>query len=1567
MNLVNDDIPDVNSSSDSILLELLHQLKNLPPDRIELNCFLEKYLSAPEKIKDLFPLPGRGIDESISLIFPSIKLFITNQTDPWKYIEQLLSVKEEKIIHKTLGMIKNLVYDKILDMDTRIIKFFADRYEIENSILSSPEMLEKIATTFKSIPVHAAEESDLLTEIYLNHQDIKCRIFAARLLDIEGSPASGKVIEKILGRENSEVLSSYFTYTRISYLDLLYLIPEAGEFSPAVKSLLECRKICSENILREVIANAGWKSLNYGLEVKHYIGVNIDGSLPLFMYDSEAAFLENTVHARRVSEFYLFTAHGGLPFETNESYDDNKPVALFRSYNLAHANLLREILDIAPLSSQKIRNIIEQLDRIVSDFVILFNKYSEECEIIPGIYNKIRDKVLKELNNDPSAEQISADTTRLVQMFEDPHNIGEIHTLHGLKRYLHQKGLQLGFKLVDQSKSPNRNITLVLASNTKVLNIIKRINYAEFEQSAAGKYSDTNIPYPVKAAIDGFERQILYGLESFPSLNIFCYGNEIHYFVWFRNHPVFVRIDFSPPLQGGMIDLQYFGVSNYELADHPNINLDSIRYFFEFLDFDVEMSGTHIHARYDKERALNLNQLCERAEYLFCLVPYLMDLDWIIGSLDLPDDAKKKVTKAWAELFVRWGAIPYKKLLTKNKLGILQQILNSPEGEFEIAWNGEDKYQDWNSVDIKPGFFDNIYDSFKKLDLNISPNINSGQPGQIYLEKNVLNPLREALKESLIIETPQGFKRSPEDQVYRIHEAVLFSELLNVKSEDYNSSITLAKIIMPVEQTLKFKSTGTLESFKIQTSTLPLGGDNLKLFVLRDYNNILRMAFYTHSSILLQKKENGQWKSNARFCANELMSILRENNYTVSGFESPAVLKEEDIEIIQDEFKIHKDTAVKMHPGEKALSGLRASPGRVTGRVLFGAAGRMPEDFNEHIFMASSVSPDDNTTIYHCAGIIATGGGILSHAGLIATQFNKPAIIITGEWIHKPNGSVSLLFHTSEYKIERKFINNFNINLFYDLHELHYELDEGDLVVLDADEGIVYVLGQERNTIALYEGLKSFGRINEIICGITNPGEMLVFRGKKLHILHQVEKLLLRITDPVLAKFAVHEILTGKFLEGGKSTTAEKAYLLNLLFKNKIIGDVAGQYLQEIAAEIQNRFNEVYLRAIKDIPSAKYPFEVVMPRFQVMQIFDIMRTVASFDLLSEKIQTGTKEVEETDNICILRLEYLFENISEKVKKLNYPEEREYLRHLFRQFNRISKLLNSPEIPLIKKMQSEFERNDKLNIRKFSNKFIIKPGTGAHDLVTMTGWKAANLSELEMLGGRGLVPAWFVITDRAFQHTLNTVIKDNLSIPGGNIKSGITLKQAIERILERDDISNRDKSLHIKNLWDKVQLSEEIKKDITESYNEIRKNSEQGELNNFYVALRSSTCEEDAEISARAGEFETYLFINGEESLIEYTKRTWGGLWTDRAIHNRSVLGNQKIYNGGGIIVQQMVWSRISGVLQTINVAKGDLKEIVINAGLGLGEGIVSGAVAADQIIVKKEGDLIKGPLHFNYI
>jgi pyruvate,water dikinase len=134
-----------------------------------------------------------------------------------------------------------------------------------------------------------------------------------------------------------------------------------------------------------------------------------------------------------------------------------------------------------------------------------------------------------------------------------------------------------------------------------------------------------------------------------------------------------------------------------------------------------------------------------------------------------------------------------------------------------------------------------------------------------------------------------------------------------------------------------------------------------------------------------------------------------------------------------------------------------------------------------------------------------------------------------------------------------------------------------------------------------------------------------------------------------------------------------------------------------------------------------------------------------------------------------------------------------------------------------------------------------------------------------------------------------------------------------------------------------------------------------------VAVRSSALCEDTEATARAGEFDTFLFVRGAPSVVAHVRRAWAGFWNARALYARACGGEGSEQAGGGVVVQRMVASRVSGVVQTIHAAAEDPGELVVNAGLGLGEGIVSGAVGADQITVSKEGDLARGPLRFHYV
>jgi len=221
------------------------------------------------------------------------------------------------------------------------------------------------------------------------------------------------------------------------------LQPVPGILSSILNDFIHAEKIIGKKLLYDITAKLGWNRLNLGLEVHTLIGVEIDGSPPFMVSEAEASLLDKCCDARHATGKYFIVACGGQVSEEHGREDDNDPITRFRSYNLNHAALLSDFLNVGPLNVKKVRDMIGRMDQIVEDYVALFKPFSDECAVLPGLYREIRNRIFAELDEDTDQPQLSADLTRLVQSFEDPHSLGEVRTLHGLKRYLHQQGVSV--------------------------------------------------------------------------------------------------------------------------------------------------------------------------------------------------------------------------------------------------------------------------------------------------------------------------------------------------------------------------------------------------------------------------------------------------------------------------------------------------------------------------------------------------------------------------------------------------------------------------------------------------------------------------------------------------------------------------------------------------------------------------------------------------------------------------------------------------------------------------------------------------------------------------------------------------------------------------------------------------------------------------------------------------------------------------------------------------------------------------------------------------------------------
>lgn len=124
------------------------------------------------------------------------------------------------------------------------------------------------------------------------------------------------------------------------------------------------------------------------------------------------------------------------------------------------------------------------------------------------------------------------------------------------------------------------------------------------------------------------------------------------------------------------------------------------------------------------------------------------------------------------------------------------------------------------------------------------------------------------------------------------------------------------------------------------------------------------------------------------------------------------------------------------------------------------------------------------------------------------------------------------------------------------------------------------------------------------------------------------------------------------------------------------------------------------------------------------------------------------------------------------------------------------------------------------------------------------------------------------------------------------------------------------------------------------------------------AVRSSATAEDLPTASFAGQQETYLNVKGIDQLLQAVRKCWSSLFTDRAIIYRikNGFGHRSVYLS--VVVQQMIFPEVSGLMFTVDPVTGHRNIISIDASFGLGEALVSGIVSADSYQVFK-GKIIK--------
>ncbi|MBM3273841.1 MAG: hypothetical protein FJZ00_01715, partial [Candidatus Sericytochromatia bacterium] len=222
----------------------------------------------------------------------------------------------------------------------------------------------------------------------------------------------------------------------------------------------------------------------------------------------------------------------------------------------------------------------------------------------------------------------------------------------------------------------------------------------------------------------------------------------------------------------------------------------------------------------------------------------------------------------------------------------------------------------------------------------------------------------------------------------------------------------------------------------------------------------------------------------------------------------------------------------------------------------------------------------------------------------------------------------------------------------------------------------------------------------------------------------------------------------------------------------------------------------------------------------------------------------------------------------------------------------------------------------------------------HDPAALGG-KAANLARLTHLGFA--VPAWFAVPTEVFTASID------------HARIDLEIRQTLDRVVWDEPSSVRHASERLMALVKNIHMAHEARDPVLAAYRSLGRNGSADPL----VAVRSSAVGEDSAGASFAGQHDTFLFVKGEEAVQTAIAACWASAFSERALayRHRTGLGIKDIRIA--VVVQEMVFGEVSGVLFTANAITNDEDQAVLSATYGLGEGLVSGELDADNWVVER--------------
>ncbi|HEX6850567.1 MAG TPA: PEP/pyruvate-binding domain-containing protein [Candidatus Polarisedimenticolaceae bacterium] len=585
-------------------------------------------------------------------------------------------------------------------------------------------------------------------------------------------------------------------------------------------------------------------------------------------------------------------------------------------------------------------------------------------------------------------------------------------------------------------------------------------------------------------------------------------------------------------------------------------------------------------------------------------------------------------------------------------------------------------------------------------------------------------------------------------------------------------------------------------------------------------------------------------------------------------------------------------------PGVLVLRGRATSPGLACGPLRRNRADAAPKDIEGGILVAERAVPDDVGRILSASGTLTLSGAVLSHVSLLSREFGKPSVALSG------GSRARLLAEGDGLLLLEDIVGGSGPAV----------LVEGDVVLLDGDDGVVRVPGgvdlDERARVrAVHAPLASYATLPD------DP--------------NLLQALVVACENPHGAAFSY--LLEAALLHRRVPAGPPAKRLIAAFAADPTHAHALGERLAWIRAKVETRAAARCRSAEEAITAAEDLDELERVLRSVERAVErdaaVLEDVdAPTDLLEGGLDPVLKAAAARRDLLRGRID------TEVTEALALDDEalRPRLGGLFRLLRRARAARVSDA--RLTELHSRLARQLAAERARAGMHLVLPLRADGPRERGLIGGKAAGLLEAaRALPPDCRIPPAFVVTASSYRlHLLG--------------ETGERLRQATLESADEATLSRRARAALLSGA-----IPEEVQEAVEQAYLEL------GEPR---VAVRSSATIEDAPMASLAGLFDTYLGVLGLPNVLDRIRWAWASMWNARALAALGAAGMSPLRAAQAILVQQAVETRAAGVLFSRDPA-GRADTMLVNATWGLGEGISQGEIAGDLFWVRRStGDLV---------